>query len=60
MDDGDFTRAYGFKKPTKSQEIITTCKSGQRSQSALEALSKAGFKKYAFFPASIHKAHSVY
>ena len=47
MDDGDFTRAYGFKKPTKAQEIITTCKSGQRSQSALEALNKAGFKKYA-------------
>lgn len=45
MDEGDFTRAYGFKKPQKSQTIITSCKTGQRSQTALEALNKAGYKK---------------
>ncbi|KAK4050861.1 hypothetical protein OIV83_003283 [Microbotryomycetes sp. JL201] len=44
MDEGDFTRTYGFHKPSKQQPIIFYCKAGVRAQTAVELAKRAGYK----------------
>ncbi|GAA6021697.1 hypothetical protein JCM10207_008546 [Rhodosporidiobolus poonsookiae] len=44
MDEGDFVREYGFRKPTKTQPYITYCKAGVRAQTALDLAKSAGYK----------------
>ncbi|GAA6028891.1 hypothetical protein JCM8097_001489 [Rhodosporidiobolus ruineniae] len=44
MDEGDFVREYGFRKPSKTQGIISYCKAGIRAQTAVDLLKAAGFK----------------
>ncbi|GAA5904877.1 hypothetical protein JCM6882_003230 [Rhodosporidiobolus microsporus] len=44
MDEGDFVKTYGFRKPTKQQGLITLCKAGIRAQTALDLAKSAGYK----------------
>ncbi|GAA5858933.1 hypothetical protein JCM8547_007162 [Rhodosporidiobolus lusitaniae] len=44
MDEGDFTRVYGFHKPTKQTPLIYYCKAGIRAQTAVDLSKAAGFK----------------
>ncbi|GAA5823985.1 hypothetical protein JCM11251_003369 [Rhodosporidiobolus azoricus] len=44
MDEGDFVKTYGFRKPTKQQGLITLCKAGVRAQTALDLAKSAGYK----------------
>ncbi|GAA5980004.1 hypothetical protein JCM11641_008260 [Rhodosporidiobolus odoratus] len=44
LDEGDFVKEYGFRKPTKQQGIITLCKAGIRAQTAVDLLKSAGYK----------------
>lgn len=34
----DFERTYGFRKPKRDERVVVYCRSGKRSQSALEAM----------------------
>ncbi|SCV71573.1 BQ2448_3161 [Microbotryum intermedium] len=45
MDEGDFVKQHGFKKPNKSQPIIFFCKAGVRAQTAIDLAKKAGYKQ---------------
>ena len=45
LDEGDFTREYGFNKPSKDQALIVYCRKGQRSETAQNFLKGKGFKK---------------
>ncbi|GJN92298.1 hypothetical protein Rhopal_005328-T1 [Rhodotorula paludigena] len=44
MDEGDFTRVHGFRKPTKNQPMIFYCKAGVRAQTAVDLARSQGFK----------------
>ncbi|BGP18718.1 hypothetical protein JCM10213_009196 [Rhodosporidiobolus nylandii] len=44
LDEGDFVKHYGFRKPTKQQGVITLCKAGVRAQTAVDLLKSAGYK----------------
>lgn len=46
MDEADFLRAYAFRKPSKQQPIILYCRSGKRSETALDLAKKRGYSKY--------------
>ncbi|KDE09434.1 hypothetical protein MVLG_00337 [Microbotryum lychnidis-dioicae p1A1 Lamole] len=44
MDEGDFVKKHGFRKPTKLQPIVFFCKAGVRAQTAIDLAKKAGYK----------------
>lgn len=46
MSEEDFTKIYKAKQPKKDNEIIFSCKAGNRSQRALRTGLQLGFDKY--------------
>ncbi|GAA5859350.1 hypothetical protein JCM1840_004575 [Sporobolomyces johnsonii] len=44
MDEGDFTRTYGFHKPQKNQPMIFYCRAGVRAETAADLAKRAGYK----------------
>ena len=43
--DGEWSRRYGFPKPTSEQELIFYCRSGKRSATACDVAKRNGYKK---------------
>lgn len=41
---GDFTKNFAFPRPEFGQKLVVYCRSGKRSQQALEELQKEGWK----------------
>ena len=52
LDESDFTRAYGFRKPKKSTPMIFFCKAGIRSASATSLAKSKGFSQVRNYPGS--------
>ncbi|BGP70801.1 hypothetical protein NBRC10513v2_004162 [Rhodotorula toruloides] len=44
LDEGDFVKEFGWRKPTKSQPIVFYCRAGARAQTALDLAKHKGFK----------------
>jgi len=44
MDEGDFTKKYGYHKPAKNQPIVLYCRSGKRSDSAMSIMTGKRYK----------------
>ncbi|BGO97453.1 hypothetical protein JCM10021v2_001103 [Rhodotorula toruloides] len=43
LDEGDFVKEFGWRKPTKSQPIVFYCRAGARAQTALDLAKHKGF-----------------
>jgi thiosulfate:glutathione sulfurtransferase len=41
--DAEFEKKYGFKKPTKSDDIVMYCRAGTRSKRAIMVAEKLGY-----------------
>lgn len=52
MDESDFLRAYGFRKPGKDQKMIFYCKAGVRAGSAAGLAKDKGWKNVRNYPGS--------
>jgi rhodanese-related sulfurtransferase len=52
MDESDFLRAYGFRKPKKDQKLIFYCKAGVRAGSAAGLAKDKGWKQVRNYPGS--------
>lgn len=52
MDEADFLRAYGFRKPTKDQKLVFYCKAGVRAGSAVGLAKDKGWKNVRNYPGS--------
>eukprot|EP00941_MAST-03F_sp_MAST-3F-sp1_P003997 g3997.t1 len=48
----DFSKIYGFERPTSENLLVFYCRSGVRSQRAAEAAVSAGFKNVANYKGS--------
>ncbi|BGP34319.1 hypothetical protein JCM10296v2_006134 [Rhodotorula toruloides] len=44
LDEGDFVKEFGWRKPTKSQPIVFYCRAGARAQTALDLAKHKGYK----------------
>ncbi|KAH8925549.1 Rhodanese-like protein [Atractiella rhizophila] len=44
MDEGQFVQKFGFRKPGKDACIIVNCRSGKRSETALQEMKAKGWK----------------
>jgi rhodanese-related sulfurtransferase len=60
MDDSDFLRAYGFRKPKKDQKMIFYCKAGVRAGSAAGLAKDKGWKNVRNYPGSYDEVGSLY
>lgn len=47
---GDFLREFAFQRPAYDDKVVFYCRSGKRSQQALEFAQKNGWWKYVFTP----------
>ncbi|BGO91391.1 hypothetical protein NBRC10512_007131 [Rhodotorula toruloides] len=44
LDEGDFVKEFGWRKPGKSQPIVFYCRAGARAQTALDLAKHKGYK----------------
>ncbi|ORY89109.1 Rhodanese-like domain-containing protein [Leucosporidium creatinivorum] len=51
-DEVDFVRRHGFPKPSTTQKVILYCRSGRRSNIALEICKGAGYERVRNYPGS--------
>jgi rhodanese-related sulfurtransferase len=52
MDESDFLRAYGFRKPKKDQKLVFYCKAGVRAGTAAGLAKDKGWKQVRNYPGS--------
>lgn len=44
LDEGDFVKEFGWRKPSKSQPIVFYCRAGARAQTAVDLAKHKGYK----------------
>jgi len=63
LDEADFTKKYGFHKPSKNQNLIFFCLAGKRSATALDLARGKGYKNVRNYPGSysdVSESHAAY
>jgi len=52
LPDQEFSKQFGFEKPSKSDLIVTYCKLGMRAANSASALKQLGFKNVGVYQGS--------
>lgn len=54
LSDEEFSKTYGFSKPVFEDNVVVYCRSGRRSTTASDILTKLGYKKYVCIGEQFH------